>query len=70
MHYLPVADPGFPIGGGAELLVGCQPPTLALLAKTFVKMKELDPIGGGGRRAGSALDPPMFAEVLLKRLPL
>ena len=38
-----MADQGFPIGGGggADLRRGC------FLAKTYGKMKELDPVGGG-----------------------
>ena len=60
-----VADPGLPvggrraIGGGADLRHGC------FLAKTYAKMKELDPVGGGGGRMpaappGSASDPIAF----------
>ena len=42
-----VADQGFPVGGrraigGANLRCRC------FLAKTYVKTKELDPVGGGG----------------------
>ena len=57
MLYLPVADPGFPVGGapsrwgGADLRCGC------FLAKTYAKTKELDPVGGvhaGGSPPGSA----------------
>ena len=41
-----MADPGFPVaGGGADLQHGC------FSAKTYVKMKELDPVGGGGAPA-------------------
>ena len=48
-----VADPGFPVGGGgADLQRGC------FSAKTYVKMKELDPVGGRGP-AAPPLDPPM-----------
>ena len=48
-----VADPGFPVGGGgADLPRGC------FFTETYVKMKELGPVGGGGgggeRRAGGA----------------
>ena len=43
-----MADPGFPMGGGggADLRHG------GFSAKTHVKMKELDPVGGGGLHAG------------------
>ena len=40
-HYS-VADPGFPVGGGADLRRG------HFSAKTYAKTKELDPVGGGG----------------------
>ena len=39
-----VADPGFPVGGGADLRRG------RFLAKICAKTKELDPVGGGGGR--------------------
>ena len=35
-----VADPGFPVGGGGG---GAD-----FLAKTYVIIKEMDPVGGGG----------------------
>ena len=41
------ADPGFPIGGGANPhWRGCQPPTQVLFGETYVKMKEFGPVGG------------------------
>ena len=49
-----MADPGFPVGGGGggggadPLGGGCQPPMHTLLAKMYSKMKEIDPVGGGG----------------------
>ena len=39
---LPVADPGFPVGGG-----GTNLRCIHFLAKMYVKMKEIDPVGGG-----------------------
>ena len=39
-----------PLEGGADLRRGC------FSAKTYAKMKELDPVGGGGRPP----DPPMY----------
>ena len=53
-----MADSGFPVGrgdpfGGANLQRG------HFLAETYVKMKELGPVRGGGGLAGGALDPPM-----------
>ena len=47
-----VADPGFPVGGGANLR------RVNFLAKTYVKTKEIDPVGGGAP-AATPLDPPM-----------
>ena len=42
-------------GGG-----GADPQRVLFLAKTDVKTKEMDPVGGGGARTGGApLDPPM-----------
>ena len=35
-----MADPGFPVEGGIDLQHGC------FSAKTYAKMKELDPVGG------------------------
>ena len=40
----PVADPGFPVGGGANLQ------RVHFSAKTYAKTKEIDPVGGGARR--------------------
>ena len=44
-----MADPGFPVGGrpaiGGD---GRRPPTRAIFAKTYAKMKELDPVAGEG----------------------
>ena len=42
-----VANPEFPVGG-ADLQ--CR----RFSVKTYAKTKELDPVGGGGARAGSA----------------
>ena len=53
---LTVADPGFPVGEGADLRC------VHFSAKTYAKTKEMDPVGGGGGRAGSApVDPPMIS---------
>ena len=57
-----VADPGFPIGGvpscwgGTNLRHGC------FLAKTYAKMKELDPVGGA-HASSAPLDLPMHCYV-------
>ena len=44
-----VADPGFPIGGGALThWGGTNLRCIHFLAKMYVKTKEIDPVGGGG----------------------
>ena len=44
------ADPGFPVGGGGAnpRWRGRQPRHRCFSAKTYVKMKEFGPVGGGG----------------------
>ena len=50
-----MADPGFPVGGGAETLGGVTDLRRGCFsAKTYAKMKEFDPVGGGGAPPGSA----------------
>ena len=59
----PVADPGFPVGGGgsAEPLGGCQPLTWALFGKNVCENKRIGSCWGGEACAGGApLDPPML----------
>ena len=56
----PVADPGFPVGGGVDLVRGAVDPRGGYVSKILhVKMKESGPVGGGARRARPPLDPPM-----------
>ena len=55
-----VANPGFPIGGGTDPLGGADLQRVHFLAKTYAKMKEIDPVGGEGVHASSTpLVPPM-----------
>ena len=55
-----VVDPGFPVGGGgADLLGGTNLRCVHFLAKTYAKMKEIDPVGGYVL-AAPPLDPPML----------
>ena len=54
-----MADPGFPIGGAPTHWGGANLQRVHFLAKTYVKMKEIDPVGGGMRRR-RPLDPPML----------
>ena len=57
-----VADPGFPVGGGADPLGGGGGTDLRCVhfsAKTYVKMKEMDPVG---ERAPAA--PPGSANAI------
>ena len=56
-----MADPGFPVGGDADLQCTC------FSAKLFAKMKELDPVGGWGVRRRCPLDPPMECTQTLAR---
>ena len=54
-----VADPGFPVGGGADPLGGANLRCIHFLVKTYAKTKEIDPVGGGGGRRRRPLDLPM-----------
>ena len=49
---LSVADPGFPVGGGADLLGGCQPPTRTLFGENVCENERNGSCWGGG--AGGA----------------
>ena len=58
--YNAVADPGFPVGGGVDLVRGAVDPRGGYVSKILhVKTKESGPVGGGARRARPPLDPPM-----------
>ena len=63
---LSVADLGFPVGGGgADPLGGADLWCIHFSAKMYAKMKKMDPVGGGGARAGGApLDSPMIIFVV------
>ena len=55
-----MADPGFPVGGGVDLVRGAVDPRGGYVSKILhVKTKESGPMGGGARRARPPLDPPM-----------
>ena len=59
----------FPLGGGGADQLGGGGANLRcihFLAKMYVKMKEIDPVGGGGVRTGSA--PPGSANVLISHM--
>ena len=43
---LAVADPGFPVGGTPTHWGGTNLQRIHFLVKTYVKMKEIDPVGG------------------------
>ena len=45
--YIAVADPGFPVGGGVDLIGGVDSRGGYVLKILYVKMKELGPLGGG-----------------------
>ena len=54
-----MADPGFPIGGAPTHWGGANLRCVHFSAKTYVKTKEIDPVGGA-RTAVPPLDPPMI----------
>ena len=68
MLTLPVADPGFPVGGAPTRWGGANLRCVHFSAKTYVKTKEIDPVGGGGGggRRGAPLDPPMITFVFFR----
>ena len=45
--------------GGADPLGGANLRCIHFLAKTYAKMKEMDPVGGRAPAAPPPLDPPM-----------
>ena len=55
------ADPGFPVGGVDPFWGAWTSDEAAFSVKMYVKMKELDPVGGRGgvRRKILHVDPPM-----------
>ena len=53
-----MADPGFPVGGAPTHWGGANLRHAHFLVKMYVKMKEIDPVGGA-RAGGTPLDPPM-----------
>ena len=61
VEFRPVADPGFSVGGGGRRPVGgANLRCIHFSVKTYAKMKEIDPAGGGGACAGGIpMDPPM-----------
>ena len=56
----PVADPGFPRGGGANSPGGCQHTILPNFPKNCMKLKEFGPPGGGARPKFYYVDPPLL----------
>ena len=53
-----MADPGFPVGGGMDLVGGDVTPEVVMFQKFCMsKRKNLDPLGGV--RRARLLDPPM-----------
>ena len=59
---VPVADPGFSVGGGVDLVGGAVDPRGGYVSKILhVKTKESGPVGGGARAGRGPLDPPMGA---------
>ena len=56
MVRLPVADPGFPRGEGANPQGGCQDMILLKFPENCMKLKKIRSPGGGGTRP---LHPPL-----------
>ena len=53
-----MADPGFPVGETPTRWGGANLRRIHFLAKTYVKMKEIDPVGGGGGGGGARRGAP------------
>ena len=59
------ADPGFPVGGGANPLGGRQHMILPNFAKNCMKLRKFWAVGGGGARRGAPpLNPPLGIDFL------
>ena len=50
---IPVADPGFPVGGALTCWGGANLRCIHFSAKTCVKTKEIDPVGGGAHASSA-----------------
>ena len=61
MEALAAADPGFPVGGRQPIEGGTYLRDGCFSAETYAKMKELDPVRGGGVHACGPPDPPLFS---------
>ena len=62
---IPVADPGFPVGGGMDLIRGALDPRGGYISKILhVKTKESGPLGGGACAGCAPLDLPMYTNAL------
>ena len=48
---VPVADPGFPVGGGVHPLGGCGPPTSALFVENVCENERIGSHRGGMHQA-------------------
>ena len=53
---IPVADPGFPVGGVPSHWGGCQPPMWVLFGKNICENERIGSCWGGGAHAGGT--PP------------
>ena len=61
-----MADPGFPVGGGVDLVGGAVDPRGGYVSKILhVKRKESGPVGGGRAPGAPPLDPPMLIQLHL-----
>ena len=58
-------DPGFPVGGPPTLIGGgTNLRRRHFSVKTYVKMKEFGPVGGGARRKLLYVDPPLHGTAI------
>ena len=60
-QYITGADPGFPVGGGANLQKGAPDYKIARFTEKLHEIKKILVRKGGGRTPGvSPLDPPLY----------
>ena len=69
IHSIPVADPGFPVGGRRPHRGGTNSRGGYVLKNLYVKMKESGPVGGHAP-AAPPLDPPLYTESIQQLLIL
>ena len=64
MPHLSGADPGFPVGGGANLQEGATIYNFANFFKKYhMKLRKFSAVGGGARGGVLPLDPPLLVTI-------